>query len=65
MSRITLQSIRQSKEFADYLLFQEKNTVKLIMLSLASSDPVVFGTTTQIVSQLIKCSKEKKKEKVL
>lgn len=35
------------------------------MLSLASSDPVVFGTTTQIVSQLIKCSKEKKKEKVL
>ena len=39
--------------------------LKLIMVSLASSDPVVFGTTSQMVSQLIKCSKEKKREKVL
>lgn len=65
VSRITLQAIRQSKEFADYLLFQEKSTVKLLLVSLSSTDPVVFGTASQILSQLIKCCKEKKKEKVL
>lgn len=65
VNRITLQAIRQSKDFADYILFQEKNIIKYIFLTIASNDPVVFGTTSQIISQLIKCSKEKKREKVL
>jgi len=65
VNRITLQAIRQSKEFTDNILFQEKNIVKYIFLTLASQDPIVYATACQIISYLIKYSKEKKKEKVL
>jgi fused len=65
VSRITLQAIRQSKEFTEHVLFQEKHLAKELLLSLNSSDQVVFGTACQIAAQMARYAKEKKKEKQL
>ena len=65
VSRITLQAIRQSKEFTEYVLFQEKTLAKELLSSLTSSDQVVFGTAAQIAAQLIRYAREKRKEKHL
>lgn len=63
--RITLQAIRQSKEFTEYLLFQEKNVLKHVLLAVGSGDQVVFATACQILSQLGRFCREKKREKQL
>ena len=65
VSRITLQAIRQSKEFTEYVLFQEKTLAKELLSSLTSNDQVVFGTAAQIAAQFIRYAREKRKEKHL
>jgi hypothetical protein len=47
------------------VLFQEKNIIRQVFLTLGSPDQVVYATACEIVAQTVRYSREKKKDKVI
>lgn len=65
MARVLLQCARISKDFCEYLIIKEINVIKLIFQLLCSKDQNIYTTGCELVSQLIKYCRERKKEKIL
>ena len=54
--------MRQSKEFTDSFVQRPNNILKYIFATLSNSDPVIFSTTSLLVSHIGKYLRELRKE---